>query len=536
VKFGRVPIDETAGALLVHSVRGEGVSLKKGAKLGPDEIEKLRAAGIDAVTACRFEPGDVPEDEAAAELALPLVGPGIEAGQAFTGRVNLHARHAGVLRLDAATIDAVNHLDEALTVATLDDYAAVAPGQLVATIKIIPFAAPAAALADAVGRLQEAAPAMRVHAYRGISAFLIQTTLASVKSSVLDKTAAITRERIHEVGGRLLGERRCAHDARAVAAAVAEAPPVDLLLVAGASAITDRRDVLPAGIEAAGGRVDHFGMPVDPGNLLLLAHRDGAAVLGLPGCARSPKLNGFDWVLQRIGAGLGVDRDQIMAMGVGGLLAEIPTRPQPREVAPPPGTPRVAVVVLAAGQSRRMGRLNKLVETVGSKPMVAHPVDAALASRAVEVVVVTGNEPDRVRAALAGRAVRFVHNADFEAGLASSLKAGIRALGDDVDGAVIGLGDMPRITAQHLDRLIAAFEPAAQASVVVPTVDGKRGNPVLWGRRHFEAIRQLEGDAGARALIGANAGEVAEVAMEDDAALVDVDTAAALDAVRGEGR
>jgi len=536
VKFGRFPVDDTEGALLVHSVRAEGVNLKKGTRLGADEIAQLRAAGIEAVTACRFEPGDVPEDEAAAKLALPLVGPGIEAGKAFTGRVNLHARHAGVLRLDRRVIDEINHLDEALTVATLDDYEAVVPGQLLATIKIIPFAAPAAALEDAVRRLHAAAPAMRVYAYRGISAFLIQTTLASVKESVLDKTAAITRERVQQVGGRLLGERRCAHDVDAVAAAVAEAPPVDLLLVAGASAITDRRDVLPAGIEAAGGRVEHFGMPVDPGNLLLLAQRDGAAVLGLPGCARSPKLNGFDWVLQRIGAGLPVERDQIMAMGVGGLLAEIATRPQPREVAPPPGTPRVAVVVLAAGQSRRMGRLNKLVETLGSKPLVAYPVDAALASAAVEVVVVTGNEPERVRAALAGREVRLVHNPDFTQGLASSLKTGIRALGEEVDGALICLGDMPRLTAQHLDRLIAAFAPDDQNSIVVPTVDGKRGNPVLWGRRHFASILNLEGDVGARALIGQNASEVAEVAMEDDAALVDIDTTAALDALRGDRR
>jgi molybdenum cofactor cytidylyltransferase len=183
-----------------------------------------------------------------------------------------------------------------------------------------------------------------------------------------------------------------------------------------------------------------------------------------------------------------------------------------------------------------MGRLNKLVETLGSKPLVAYPVDAALASNAAEVVVVTGNEPARVEAALAGRDVRVVHNPDFAQGLASSLKAGVRALGDDVDGAVICLGDMPRITAQHLDRLIAAFEPEAQKSVVVPTVDGKRGNPVLWGRRHFEAILDLAGDVGARALIGQNASEVAEVEMEDDAALVDIDTTAALDAIRGNDR
>jgi molybdenum cofactor cytidylyltransferase len=221
---------------------------------------------------------------------------------------------------------------------------------------------------------------------------------------------------------------------------------------------------------------------------------------------------------------------------VGGLLAEIATRPQPREVAPPPDRPRVAVLVLAAGQSRRMGRLNKLVQPLGTKPMVAFPVDAALASKAAEVVVVTGHAPREVETALAGRTLRFVHNPDFDQGLSTSLRAGVAALGSNIDGAIVCLGDMPRITAQHLDRLIDAFDPDAAHSIVVPTVDGKRGNPVLWGRRHFRAIEDLAGDVGARHLIGAHDSEVVEVAMEDDAALVDIDTPEALDRARDHDR
>ncbi len=530
--YGSFPVADCAGAVLVHSVRVGERTFRKGRRLDETDVAALAEAGIAQATVVRYEPGDVPEDAAATRLAAPLVGPGVAADAAFTGRVNLRARHAGVLRLDRAAIDDVNHIDEALTVGTLDDYAPVLEGQLVATIKIIPFAAPEAALNAAAARLRAGEHPFRVAAYRGISAFLIQTTLPTVKESVLDKTAAITRERLVQVGGRLLGERRCAHTAEALAEAVAEAPSVDVLLVAGASAITDRRDVLPAGIERAGGVVEHFGMPVDPGNLLLFARKDGRPVVGLPGCARSPKLNGFDWVLQRLGAGLEVDRAQIMAMGVGGLLAEIPTRPQPREIAPPPERPRVAVLVLAAGQSRRMGRLNKLVQPLGTKPMVAFPVDAALASKASEVVVVTGHEPREVETALAGRTLRFVHNPHFDEGLSTSLQAGIAALGAHVDGAVVCLGDMPRITAQHLDRLIAAFDPEEGRSIVVPTVDGKRGNPVLWGRRHFPAMQDLAGDVGARHLIGANESELVEVPMEDDAALVDIDTPTALDGYR----
>src|SRR5262249_57563189 len=110
-----------------------------------------------------------------------------------------------------------------------------------------------------------------------------------------------------------------------------------LVLIFGASAIPDRRDVIPAAIEAAGGNVEHFGMPVDPGNLMLIGSAAGRAVLGAPGCARSPKENGFDWILARLLCGLPVRRSDITGMGVGGLLMEIVTRPQPRESEEPAG-------------------------------------------------------------------------------------------------------------------------------------------------------------------------------------------------------
>src|SRR5262249_47827061 len=178
----------------------------------------------------------------------------------------------------------------------------------------------------------------------------------------------------------------------------------ELVLVFGASAIADRRDVIPAAIEAAGGAVEHFGMPVDPGNLMLIGELAGRPVLGAPGCARSPKENGFDWILARLLAGLPVSRADITGLGVGGLLMEIVTRPQPREApreAPPPERRRIAAIVLAAGRSTRMGS-NKLVAELNGKPLVRIAAEQALASRADPVIVVTGHEPERVEKALAG--------------------------------------------------------------------------------------------------------------------------------------
>ena len=533
MKFGPVRIDEAEGAVLAHSVRLDSGDLKKGRTLDGDDIEALREAGIADVLVARFDAGDVPEDAAATRLARALQAPLIRIADAFTGRANLFAEAAGVLTIHTAAIDAVNTIDEAITVATLANQAAVEPGQMLATVKIIPFAAPEPALDRAVARLEATAPVLRLHPYTAWNARLIQTVLPGTAAKMLDKTARITAERMAAVGGTLIGETRCGHETAPLAAAIDEAfrAGCDLLLIAGASAITDRRDVLPAGIEQAGGEVEHFGMPVDPGNLLLLARHGDVPVLGLPGCARSPKLNGFDWVLQRLAAGVPVDRGAIMGMGVGGLLTEIATRPQPRaRKKTAKERPRIAVLILAAGQSRRMGKTNKLLVPVDGKPLLLHTVEAALASKASDIVVITGHEQDDVEAIVEGTSVRLVHNPDYARGLSTSLKAGIQALPSATDAAIVCLGDMPEIDAALLDRLIDAFDAAAGQTIVVPTHAGKRGNPVLWGSAHFPAMATLDGDVGARHLIGQNPEALVEIPFETGGSLIDIDTPQALDA------
>ena len=324
------------------------------------------------------------------------------------------------------------------------------------------------------------------------------------------------------------------HETKALAKALDEVlkAGAEMVVVFGASAIADTRDVIPAAVEAVGGRIEHFGMPVDPGNLMLVAEANGRPVLGAPGCARSPKENGFDWILMRLLAGLPIKRSDITGLGVGGLLMEIVTRPQPRAVPAPEAGRRVAGLVLAAGRSTRMGGPNKLLEEINGKPLVRIVAEQALASRASPVIVVTGHQRERVERALAGLRVTFVHNPDFADGLSTSLKAGIKAVPADADGAIVTLGDMPQVSAKLLDRLIAAFDPERGALVVVPTIDGKRGNPVLWARRFFSDLLAVEGDVGARHLIAGYAEAVTEVPVEDAAALTDVDTPEALIAVR----
>jgi molybdenum cofactor cytidylyltransferase len=529
MKFGELPLADADGAILAHSIRAGKLVYKKGRRLDAEDVAALRAAGVGSVIAARLGPDDVHEDEAARLVAAVAAGPHLRVDKPFTGRVNLYAEQAGLVVLDRARIDRLNRIDEAVTIATLPAFDPVEPKQMVATVKIIPFGVRRAVVDQCLQIAAEAGPLVGIAPYRHLDVTLIQTRLPSVKESVLDKTVAITADRVSASGGRLISEARCAHETAALAERI-RASSGDLLLIAGASAITDREDVLPAAITAAGGEIEHFGMPVDPGNLLLLAHLGDRAVLGLPGCCRSPKPNGFDWVLQRIAAGVRVTREDIMGMGVGGLLMEIPSRPQPRDARPAkPG--RVAALVLAAGQSRRMGRQNKLLAQLDGRAMVTHVVDAMLASRAAPVIVVTGHEADEVRAALGERPVEVVPNPRYAEGLSTSLKAGLAALPDDADGVLIGLGDMPRIKPQQIDRLIAAFDPLEGRAIIVPTVRGKRGNPVLFATRFVPEMLQIGGDVGARHLIGEHDDEVVEIEMEDDAALLDIDTPDALSAL-----
>ena len=285
--FGSLPLDEAEGALLAHGLRFAEKSFKKGHVLSAADIDLLRAEGVDSVIAARLGPDDVGEDVAADGLAGELVGGHIEASRAFTGRVNLFTRATGLLTYPSDHLQAFNRVDESITLAALPPFTPVVDGQMVATLKIIPFAIAARNLEISRSVAKHGSAALfNVVPYKPHGAGLIQT--------------------------------------RALTGA-----GVELILISGASAVVDRRDVVPAAIDDAGGQVDHFGMPVDPGNLMLLGHVDGIPTIGLPGCARSPKINGFDWVLQRVIAGLPV--------GGGGLPSNIVSQAELAASAPAPG-------------------------------------------------------------------------------------------------------------------------------------------------------------------------------------------------------
>ena len=536
MKFGSVPIADAVGATAVHSIRQGEFVLKKGTLIGPAEVAALKAAGVKEITVARLDQGDVSEDQAAADIAAAVKGEGARADRAFTGRCNLFAERAGILVIDRPAVDALNRIDEAITVATLPAYKPVVEGEMIATVKIIPFAVASTARDQAVAVAGKGKPTVRIAPYKVRKIGIVSTVLPGLSPKVIEKTLKITATRIAPAGASIIAERRVPHEQAALARAIEEVRKAgaELVIVFGASAIADRRDVIPAAIEAIGGEIEHFGMPVDPGNLMLIGRLQGQAVLGAPGCARSPKENGFDWVLMRLLAGLPVTRADITGMGVGGLLMEIVTRPQPREEPAPEKGRRVAAVVLAAGRSTRMGAVNKMLAEIGGKPLVRIAAEQAIASRAKPVLVVTGHEREKVETALSGLPVRLVHNPDFAEGLGTSLRAGIAAVPNEADAAIVCLGDMPQVDAALIDKLISSFDPGRGALVVVPSIDGRRGNPVVWSRRFFHDLMSIQGDIGARHLIGSYAEAVVEVPVAGEAALTDVDTPESLSAVKSE--
>lgn len=536
MRFGDTPLSDADGAVLAHSVRSKGIAFKKGRRLNAEDIAALGEAGVTSVIAARLDPDDVPEDEAAARIAAALQGDHLTASAAFTGRVNLIATQRGLAVIDDV-INTLNRIDEAITVATVPAWDVVAPRQIVATIKIIPFAVAEPLVAQCESLARKVGQAVGIAPFSAKSVGLIQTQLPGTKPSMLDKTTAVLTARLERLDSILAGELRCGHDAAPLKEAIEThlSSGCTMVLVAGASAITDRRDVIPSAIEAAGGNVEHFGMPVDPGNLLMLGRIGDTPVVGLPGCARSPKFNGIDWVLQRLCADIRLAPEDIMAMGIGGLLKEMPGRPQPRtgeaSEQAAPHAPRIASVILAAGQSRRMGKTNKLLVTIDGKPMVRWAVEAALASAATPVFVVLGHQADKVRDALKGVDVTFVENPEYADGISASVRRGVAALPPDVDGALVILGDMPKVGSALIDRLVAAFNPVEGRALCIPTWRGKRGNPVLIGKQFFAEVQDLSGDVGARPLISQYPELTCEVDMNDDAALVDIDTPEALGAL-----
>ena len=328
MKFGPVPVAEAQGAILAHSVQAGAQKIRKGVWLKAEHVAMLQAAGLSEVIVARLDEGDLHEDVAADRLAAALVPDaevaGVTLSKAFTGRVNIKADGPGVVAMDVEALKAFNDINPMITLATVPEWQQVAAGNMLGTVKVISYAVPEA---DVDRACEVARDALRLRPVTVKDASLIIT---EISGGVGDKGRDAIEGRLAALGMDLVECVRVPHETGALAEAI-EAARGQMVLILTGSATSDPYDVAPEAVRQAGGKVERFGMPVDPGNLLFIGDLSGRPMIGLPGCARSPALNGADWVLSRVACGLDVSGADIAAMGVGGLLKEIPTRPMPRE-------------------------------------------------------------------------------------------------------------------------------------------------------------------------------------------------------------
>ena len=537
MRFGAFDLSSCEGLILAHSHKLAGKRIAKGSVLTAELINRFRQNGVTELVCAAPDKGDLSEDDVADRLASALMVPGVTVGKAATGRVNFKVSSTGIIRYDRALITALNSVDEALTFSLVQHNQLLSTGQMAATLKVIPYFVSEQVCRQFEERLQ-GRPAFTVHPLHSWRVSLIQTMDDVLSERVYAATETVTARRLTQLGSQLTDIRRCAHDKDSVSHEIsaALATGADLVLLCGCSAVVDRRDVLPTAITQTGGQIDQLGLAVDPGNMLLAAHIGSTPVIGMPGCARSPKLNGFDWVLHLLLAGVPLSREELADMAAGGLLMEIASRPLPRDLVTKPAsdTPRMGVVLLAAGQSRRMGDVNKLTAQIAGKPVIRHVAETIFAAGLDDVVVVLGHDAQAVTSCLDGLPVRFVVNEAYRSGQASSVGAGVAALNSTTTDVMIVLGDMPLLSPSFLQDLqrhhLANSQHEQMICLPFSVRDGQRqvGHPVIWGRQFFAELQRLSGDQGGRQIWADHPAMTSYLEVEDPALFLDTDTKSAL--------
>ena len=337
MKFGPVALEQASGQTLAHTILGtDGHKLlNKGHVLTATDLAMLAELHYDLITVAALDPTDLGENEAAKRVGAALAGQGLRMQAPGVGRANLLSTVTGPLRINVAALNQINAIDEGITVATLREHSLVRAGQLVALVKIIPFGVTESAVADVEATAREHAPVLSLRALRPCSAALIVSGPESARVRLLPAFSEPTHTRLERLGSRLDAVCYVPHEIAEIAAALADQHKAgrDLVVLAGVSAIMDRDDVTPQALRAAGGTVSHFGVPVDPGSLLMLGYLDSMPVIGAPGCAKSLQTNVIDWILPRLLAGERLTRADLILMGHGGLLDDISERPMPRRSA-----------------------------------------------------------------------------------------------------------------------------------------------------------------------------------------------------------
>jgi molybdenum cofactor cytidylyltransferase len=509
---------------LAHSIVVGGKRLPKGSLITRACADAIAGEGITEIQAYRLGEDDIGENEIADQIATLISGENTTASGATRGRVDLRASKAGIISIPR-NFEEINRIDEGLTVATLKRDVGVGIGDLIATIKIIPYGLPR----HVIDSVKSSCSALSIQPYKPYN-------IAVINSDTSQTSGAIT-QRIENTSGKLLEKIQSDHSTHSLKNAIQQCainPAIDLILLVGKSAIADRRDTVPSSLEAANGKVLHLGMPADPGNLLMLGEINKKQVIGVPSCAKSPARNGFDMVLEEFAANRSLSVDYIKQAGIGGLLKPQAKNTKDRTRDTQKSTIREndkgAAILLAAGASSR-APINKLLAKINGQTVAsisAQNLADAITLNSRNIAVVTGRDAVDVEQSIGLNDVDFVCNTAFEAGISTSLKMGLERIAVDIELVLVALADMPFIKPATIDTLFIMAKEMPDRDIFVPTFNGKRGNPVLWRKSIFDDLKALEGDMGGKQLMKKYADRVHLVPVDDPGVLIDLDTQEAL--------
>ena len=328
MQFGSIKLEKSEGSILAHSIKLENLNISKGTLLTENHIMDLRSKGVQSVVVARLENGDIEENKSAIIVSKAFSHNSLIFSKANTGRINIFSKHDGLLIYSVSSLISFNLIDEGIALALLTQNSFVKKKQLIGTLKVIPYSLPK----KTILKFRRFENLIIIKAVKEKKFSLIQTSHKNMKESLYKKTSIETKKRVENLSCFLLDDTICEHNEKELTSKISSIikKDIDILLISCASAVSDRNDILPKSIMNLGGNIIHFGLPVDPGNLLILASLNNKLIVGMPGCARSPSLNGLDLILRMLVTDIKIDKKIIASLGVGGLLKDTRLRPFPR--------------------------------------------------------------------------------------------------------------------------------------------------------------------------------------------------------------
>ncbi|MFT6497506.1 MAG: molybdenum cofactor cytidylyltransferase [Alphaproteobacteria bacterium] len=526
MKFENKPVINAIGMVSAHSHSTASGRISKGTTLEKLHIDELISMGVSDINVYHLEEDDVEESKASLLIAKAIANESLKVSLAFNGRTRIYAEKDSIFLVNKSIVDQINQMDESIAISTLNDQDIAYKNDLVLSVKIITYSI-SNLLLNQVLDLIKKNWVIFLKPFHPLSLAVIYTKSKNQKESLINNAKKTLSKRIEEFNSTISEIHECSHEYNEIKNAIdtVKKANIDLIVIFSASSVSDRRDIVPQAIESMHGKIIHFGMPVDPGNLTLFAQLDHVKIIAVAGSARSESLNGFDWFLNRLHAGIDINHKEINKLGVGGLLHDLRSYSRRKKFEKTTNSRKknVVAIILAAGQSTRMGDQNKLLLKINENSMIKDYINKLNQCNLANIIVVTGHESSIIKEDLSDTGVLFAHNKEHKVGISSSIKAGVSKLESHVDAVLICLPDMPFVSAHEINQLIDNYSTDKGQLICVPTSFGQRGNPVLWDKRFFNELMQLEGDIGAKNLIDKYKEYLIEVSS-GESVITDIDT------------